>query len=307
MASAVQPQPAQVPTTNGNAGNGMKLTDTKRGKVLLGQLSSDFLRIKTASSSAQGRNDAAIAQQMALQQQQQMLAQTAALATANRLTLTVVEAKLNKNYGVTRMDPYCRIIVGHAVYETATAQNGAKLPYWNKTISTTVAQDLKHIKIEIFDERAFSIDNRIAWGKIDISDSIKSGKSEDDWWPLSGKLGDEKEGMIHLEISGSKVQQPVIYNTPMPMMFPQVYSPTGVPVMMPAAGGGYMVPPGVQIGGAYPAGQQPQAQVQRPTVTEEDLKQVKEMFPNMEDNVIKTVLEASGGNKDAAINSLLSM
>ncbi|XP_039272362.2 toll-interacting protein A-like [Styela clava] len=303
MASAVQPQPAQAPTVNGNGG--MKLTDTKRGKVLLGQLSSDFLRIKTAVSTGQSRNDATLAQQMALQQQQ-MLTQTAVAGTANRLNLTLVEAKLNKNYGVTRMDPYCRVIVGHAVYETATAQNGAKLPYWNKTISTTVAQDLKHIKIEIYDERAFSIDNRIAWGKIDISDAIKSGKSEDDWWPLSGKLGDEKEGMIHLQISWSKVQQPIIYNAPMPMMFPHVYNPAGVPMMMPAAAGGYMVPPGVQVGGMYPPSQ-PQTQIQQPAITEQDLKQVKEMFPNVEDSVIKAVLEASGGNKDAAINSLLNM
>ena len=64
---------------------------------------------------------------------------------------------------------------------------------------------------------------------------------------------------------------------------------------------------------AVPAGANPtvqQQQQQQPPaqpVTDEDVAVVKDMFPDVEVEVIKSVLDANQGDKDATINNLLSM
>ena len=74
---------------------------------------------------------------------------TAPANVLGRLTVTVAEAKLARNYGLARMDPYCRIRVGHCVYETPTCPNGAREPKWNKTFNCFLLQGVTHVDVEV--------------------------------------------------------------------------------------------------------------------------------------------------------------
>ena len=45
---------------------------------------------------------------------------------------------------------------------------------------------------------SFSPDERVAWGLILIKDEVIAGETVDDWYSLSGKQGEDKEGMINI-------------------------------------------------------------------------------------------------------------
>jgi len=149
--------------------------------------------------------------------------------------------------------------------------------------------------LEIYDECSFTMDELIAWAQIPIPQTVLQGQTVEEWYPLNGKQGDGQEGMISLVLSYSKVavnpyggyyaggtMAPVVMvpSTASPIYGMRPYTP--VPVYTQPA------PPPVQL-------------------NEADLKQVEEMFPNMDKEVVKSVYEANRGNKDATANSLLQM
>ncbi|XP_065051671.1 toll-interacting protein B-like [Rhopilema esculentum] len=224
------------------------------------------------------------------------------------LSVTLSQARLAKNYGLSRMDPYCRVKVGSVVLETKTSHNGSKTPRWNQTFNIPLPDGENRMFIEMFDECAFSPDERIAWGHILIKDEVIAGETVDDWYSLTGKQGTDKEGMINIILqyreSPIPAQAPApMYVQPMPVMMSygtqMAYTyPPGVAQPLPGAQQQFVRPQQPQ---------QPQQQPQQQTISDEDVKKVKDMFPNMEEEIIRSVLLSSNGDVDTAVNHLLSM
>ncbi|XP_057336212.1 toll-interacting protein-like [Microplitis mediator] len=266
-------------------------------RSFLGPLPQSFLRLDETLNPQQQQEAADRQAALALQQLQGGPVPTID-PRVGRLSITIVQAKLVKNYGMTRMDPYVRLRVGHSIYETQTASNGGKNPHWNKVIQCWIPPGVNQIYVEVYDECSFTMDELIAWGHIEIPASVvQRGETHEDWYMLSGKQGDNQEGMINLVFSYSNKAGPYLSGPPV-VMVPSATSNLmfGMPGYAPV--NVYTAPPVAPVAAPIPSSL-PQA--------EEELKQIAEMFPNIDKEVIKSVYDANNGKKDMTINSLLQM
>ena len=75
-----------------------------------------------------------------------------------------------------------------------------------KTFYSTLPRGVDSFSVEIFDEKSFTTDERIAWAVLNIPERVIQGETVDDWYPLSGKQGDlaEGQGQVHhiVHVSG---------------------------------------------------------------------------------------------------------
>jgi len=299
--------------TNGNRPSS-RLLHTNRD-VLLGPLPDDFLRIDSADRQRQIEEDERTAIAIANQQEQQAGRNTPGYTfrtilspsvpmgpIVGRLDLMILEAKLVKNYGLTRMDPYVRIRFGmHQVYESHTSINGGKNPRWNKTFHIFLPEGQESFHLQIMDEKTFSEDEEIAYLHYEIPDEVlRQGKMKEEWVELQGRQG--KEGVLGMVIKFT----PISSNASNPL------TNAGVGLPLQVAPGVTITPAPVALthGSCVPPvyvnrTQEPPAPP--PVILEEDINHLRDMFPSVDVEVIKALLENERGNKDRVINQLLAM
>uniref|UniRef100_A0A0N5C3G5 C2 domain-containing protein n=1 Tax=Strongyloides papillosus TaxID=174720 RepID=A0A0N5C3G5_STREA len=188
------------------------------------------------------------------------------LNTRGRLIIRILEAKLTKSYSLVRMDPYCRIRVGNTTFQTSTHTNGGKNPKWDKTINAYLPVGVDSFFLQIYDEKQFTKDECIAWAHITLKEGIFDGEKFDEWYPLSGAQGEGREGIINLQISFSPLNN-IQWSIPLEDL--EISS---------------------QNNALY---------------EEAELNELTLMFPNIEKEVIRSVLEEKRGNKDATVTILL--
>jgi len=290
-------------------------------------LPEDFLRpdVLQSSSSQQEIADRELAMQL---QQHQWAAQQQhpVQNCVGQLIITIVEASFVKNYGMVRMDPYARVRIAHAIYETHANSSGGKTPRWNKRVQCLLPVGVKSISIEVYDECALTVDELIAYGQVNIPEAVFRMEAVEDWFPLSGKQGENKEGSIHLIFTLVPITAPQ-FSSSMGLAMPPTYAgyptsrssvvPVGsvaAPVMMVPTYGlpayshmpAYGTP--VQVTTAQPAGSTlPPAAARPKPLSEEEIKEIESMFPSLDKQVIQSVIDACGGRREVVIDSLLQI
>lgn len=110
------------------------------------------------------------------------------------------QARLAKNYGIGRMDPYVRLSVGQDRQCSQVCVNGAKTPFWNSSVTINLPDIADFsLKVEVLSQGTFS-DRLVGWTEIPILEAYQ-GRRIEAWHHLTGKQGKDKEGVINLAVS----------------------------------------------------------------------------------------------------------
>ena len=281
-----QPDAQTVPQTNASPTNNSST------------LPDDFLR--TASNNDQLTADAEFARQLQEEENRQRMSAQAAqpnnqrqtgqrqpgpndsvgTRTITRLNITVCEAKIVKSStllpGMIKMDPYARVRVGHSMYSTQTHAGGDLNPIWDRQIVATLPVGIGEIFVELFDEKTFQEDKRIAFAVIQLPDEIlQNRQTVTKWFKLSDADREGQAGEVKLVMSITEYRENIIIRN-------GGIDPND---MSPAMAN---LPPPVQI-------------------SDGDVQMIKEMFPQIDGETIRSVLVQKGGDKEAAISTFLSM
>nr|XP_027204249.1 toll-interacting protein B-like [Dermatophagoides pteronyssinus] len=318
-------------TSNDQTQKMSNVQNVNGNSVVLGQLPDDFLRLDSSSPTNQTRSQIELDEELAasLQRQydSQLLSQQRAVANWNsnyraHLSITFVEAHLIKNYGLMNMSPYVRIRIGNTIYETRTSTRGGKNPKWNETCRCYLPIGCDTIAIELYDDCLFTQDELIAWATYKVPENFLRFTSEtpehtfEERIVLSGKQGEGLEGELFISVNSKPVTAEtlrtymtapvyhtshlhgpgVLISTPPILAAPLIVHQSPVPAAT-------LLPPSQQT--------QHQAAVQQPPqpiqIRDEDVQTLKEMFPNIEIDVIKSVLQTERGNIERSITNLLEL
>lgn len=204
------------------------------------------------------------------------------------LTIELLQARLAKNYGLMRMDPFCRFLVGRSQVDSAFCSNGGKEPRWNERLQIAVPPGYNTMTVEIFDHGALS-DKLIATGVIKLDALLAGGPPHEDWFPLSGQQGTDKEGQLNMHLTFTPPPPQAYYASPLVPAVPMYGYPMPMALPLPLPAPAPAPPPGP------------------PPVSAVEVAQLCEMFPGLGRDVVETVLVANGGNRDATLTALLSL
>ena len=267
------------------------LADIFRPQAVL-EIDEGFLRF--TSEEAQMAQDALLAQSL-MAEQRQIIKQPPRNTYKQVTIIKVDRAELVKNYGMVKMDPYCKITIEQSVFETPSCYSASTKPVWNRIIRCPTQSIIRSFLIEVMDENQFYADSRIAFCHVELTEEMmQSQEFHTLTLPLSGEQGEGKEGFLFVQV---KVQDVEKLQSEIMAQMELAASVTHPPVSSESSN---------STPASGPDTVDDESEVQYvPTLDE--IKQLAEMFPTIEEQVIRSVLEATEGDMMNSINSMLSL